>query len=626
MCGIAGIIAKDPSFLSKDRLKKMTDIIAHRGPDGEGHWISENGEVGLGHRRLSIIDLSHEADQPMHYLGRYTIVFNGEIYNYIELRETLKQQGYTFKTQSDTEVLMALYDRHQSGCLQMLDGMFAFVLYDAKENKIFCARDRFGEKPFFYHFKKGTHFLFGSEMKCLWSGGVEKRMNNRMLFNYLSFGYLENPQDITESFYEGCTRLEHSHYLTLSLDTFEISINRYYDIDWKNIQEDITLAKAKEQFESLFYTSVQRRLRSDVTVGSSLSGGLDSSLVVCVIDELKKGNPQKQNTFSAVFPGFAKDERKFMDYVIANTHVNPHFVTPSDEDMLKDIDKLSWHQEEPYGSASIYVQYRVMQLAKENQTTVLLDGQGADEILAGYHHFYNSYFNELKGKNKTTYQQQLKAYQALHQNNPINGITKKTLGDRVRGISPMLVKPVKQLKLDINQIRSPLFNSDFYSAYKKEVFVTPGSNFKSLNEALYSNTFKSGLQQLLRYADRNSMAHSREVRLPFLYHELVEFLFTLPATLKINEGWTKWIMRETFDILPKEIGWRTDKIGYEPPQKNWMENEAIKQKIRNCKQHLYESKILSSKVVNKEVLALDPMARESNDWQFFLANILFESK
>ncbi|HMT35843.1 MAG TPA: asparagine synthase (glutamine-hydrolyzing), partial [Chitinophagaceae bacterium] len=297
MCGIAGLLSKNNSEITSDRLKNMTDIISHRGPDGAGHWIADNGQVGLGHRRLSIIDLSHEADQPMHYLNRYSIVFNGEIYNYIEIKETLLKQGYTFKTQSDTEVLMALYDREKDKCLAFLDGMFSFVIYDQKEHTAFCARDRFGEKPFFYSYEKGKHFMFGSEMKCLWAGGLPKEINNRMLFNYLSFGYLENPQDLTETFFQHCTRLPHSHYIKINLHTLEIDIQKYYDIDWKKIDKGISVEKAKEQFNELFYTSVQRRLRSDVTVGSSLSGGLDSSLVVCVIDELKKGTQQKQNTF-----------------------------------------------------------------------------------------------------------------------------------------------------------------------------------------------------------------------------------------------------------------------------------------------------------------------------------------
>jgi asparagine synthase (glutamine-hydrolysing) len=596
MCGIAGIIAKDTHLVNTHKLKSMTDIIAHRGPDGEGHWISSSGEVGLGHRRLSIIDLSHEADQPMHYLGRYTIVFNGEIYNYIELKETLLQQGYRFKTQSDTEVLMALYDRDKEKCLQLLDGMFSFVIFDNQENEAFCARDRFGEKPFFYSYEKGKYFLFGSEMKCLWAGGITKEINNRMMFNYLSFGYLENPQDLSETFYINCIRLPHSNYIKLSLATLEIKLKQYYDIDWKQIDRSITLERAKDQFQELFYTSIKRRLRSDVAVGSSLSGGLDSSLVVCVIDELKKGTNQKQNTFSAVFPGFAKDERKYMDFVISQTNVKPHFVTPNDEGLIRDIEKLSWHQEEPYGSASIYAQYCVMRTAKENNVTVLLDGQGADEVLAGYHSYYAPYFNELKKQNKKNYKHQFSRYKELHTSNTINGITSKAFGDRIREISPALVKPIKKMKMDFEQLKNPLFNKDFYNAYKNEIFETSGSIFSCLNESLYNSTMKHGLQQLLRYADRNSMANSREVRLPFLNHELVEFLFSLPATYKINEGWTKWIMRETFNIFPNEIRWRTDKIGYEPPQKSWMESEEVRNRVLYHKEQLIEKQILNSNI------------------------------
>lgn len=624
MCGIAGILSRDSSQITSHKLKKMTDIIAHRGPDGEGQWISSNGQAGLAHRRLSIIDLSHEADQPMHYLDRYSIVFNGEIYNYIELKETLIKQGYQFKTQSDTEVLMALYDRDKENCLQLLDGMFAFVIYDATDNTAFCARDRFGEKPFFYSYEKGKHFYFGSEMKCLWAGGIPKEVDNIFLFNYLSYGYIENPQNLSETFYSNCTRLEHSHFIKIDLNNLEIIIEKYYDIDWKNIDYSITLNQAKEKFHALFYTSIKRRLRSDVTVGSSLSGGLDSSLVVCVIDELKKGTAQKQNTFSAVFPGYKKDERKFMDYIIERTNVEPHFVTPNDEGLIADIDKLSWHQEEPYGSASIYAQYCVMRTAKENNVTVLLDGQGADEILAGYHAYYTPYFNELKKSHRNVYQAQRDAYLKLHASNSINGITKKTIGDRVRDISPSLVKPVKTFKNTLQQIKSPVFNKDFYHQYKNHIFETPGNNFNTLNEALYCSTMKNGIQQLLRYADRNSMAHSREVRLPFLFHEMIDFLFTLPATFKINEGWTKWIMRETFDILPKEIGWRTDKIGYEPPQKSWMENTEVKAKIMAQRNKLINSKILNENLLKVAYRAEDAISSENYNWKFFMAADLFQ--
>ncbi len=300
MCGIAGIISKSPNDVTIERLKKMTGIIDYRGPDGEGQWINSSNNAGLGHRRLSIIDLSHEADQPMHYLNRYSIVFNGEIYNYIELKEILAKQGYLFKTSSDTEVLLALYHRDKENCLHFLDGMFSFVIYDDEEKEIFAARDRFGEKPFYYSYKPGEYFLFGSEMKCLWEAGVPKEVNNQMLFIYLSYGIFENPRNESETFYDNCFILPHSHYLKLSVTGISLSIKKYYDIDYKNINHTITEEQAKEKFRELFYTSVSRRLRSDATVGSSLSGGLDSSLVVCVIDELRKGTIQKQDTFSAI--------------------------------------------------------------------------------------------------------------------------------------------------------------------------------------------------------------------------------------------------------------------------------------------------------------------------------------
>ena len=610
MCGIAGIISLDKNNVSPARLKGMTDIIAHRGPDGEGQWISDNGQVGLGHRRLSIIDLSSLASQPMTYLDRYKLTFNGEIYNYVELKEILLKQGYSFKTSSDTEVLLALYDKHGEDCLQFLDGMFAFVIYDRQTNEIFAARDRYGEKPFFYSHKPGEYFLFGSEMKCLWAAGVSKMINNRMLYDYLNFGSLNNYNDPSETFYEGCTRLPHSHYLKLNVTTFKLVIKQYYDIEWRNTNHGITLAQAKEKFHELFYTSVCRRLRSDVPVGSSLSGGLDSSLVVTVIDELRKQGNQKQATFSAVFPGFKKDERKYIDHVIAKTNVSPHFITPDDDGLIASIDKLCWHQEEPFGSASIYVQYCVMQLAKENNITVLLDGQGADEVLAGYHVFYNPFFSELKKTDPGLHKQELAAYAAMHGNSEINADIRTGFFQRLKMAGGNYAPGLRKWHHQRTQKKSLMLEPEFYRAYhaSSHEFIP---HFAGLNDALYQLSFKQGLQELLRYADRNSMAHGREVRLPFLYHELVEFLLTLPAQMKIHEGWTKWIMRETFDKeLPQEIRWRTDKIGYASPHDNWLGREEVKQKIRAAKNKLVSSHIIKPSVMEKD---------NSNDRRFWMA-------
>jgi asparagine synthase (glutamine-hydrolysing) len=594
MCGIAGFITSDPNRLNLPTLKAMTDIIAHRGPDGDGHWISSNGNVGLGHRRLSIIDLSHEADQPMHYGERYTIAFNGEIYNYIELKAVLVQQGYTFKNESDTEVLMALYQRDGKDCLQLLDGMFSFVIYDNQTNKIFIARDRFGEKPFYYSYKKGQYFYFGSEMKCLWAGGIKKEVNNRALYAFLSQGHLENINDLSETFYDNCTRLPQSCYAFIDVNNVELSIQKYYTIE-KTVDTVITLKQAKEKFSDLFYNSVARRLRSDVPVGSSLSGGLDSSLVVCVIDALK-GKEQQQKTFSAEFPGFIKDERKYQDYVINKTNVAPYFVTPNDDEMLATLDALNWHQEEPYGSASIFVQYCVMRLAKQQGVTVLLDGQGADEILAGYHPYYNYYFDELRKTDKQAYKQQYDAYLALQGSSIINQVQKPSLVSKIKSTAAKTLPGLRNLYFNYRAKSQTGLSTDFSNAYKNVEFGLYGNRLESLNDVLHYHTTHFGLQQLLRYADRNSMAHSREVRLPFLNHELVEFLFTLPPQFKINQGWTKWIMRETFSReMPTEIAWRKDKIGYEPPQASWMQNKKITDKIYSVKETLFKEGIIRDK-------------------------------
>ncbi|MBL0055596.1 MAG: asparagine synthase (glutamine-hydrolyzing) [Chitinophagaceae bacterium] len=612
MCGIAGLIAADGREVSLLRVKKMTDSISHRGPDGEGHWISPNGKLALGHRRLSIIDLSHEADQPMHYLDRYTLIFNGEIYNYVELKETLQKQGYRFKTASDTEVLLALYHRDRENCLSSLDGMFAFVIYDEQENTVFAARDRFGEKPFFYSHQPGGFFLFGSEMKALWAGGVEKKVNYRMLYGYLAYASLENRNDPGETFYENCRRLPHSHYLKLDIDTCTIRIERYYDMDYRNTNQRITVEQAKERFRELFYTSVSRRLRSDVPVGSSLSGGLDSSLVVAVIDRLNQDGNLRQDSFSAIFPGFKKDERKYMDYVIAKTNLSPHFVTPDETGLIDSIDTISWHQEEPFGSASIYAQYCVMRLAKENNITVLLDGQGADEILAGYHVFYPPFFREMKKKAPEKFRQEIAAYEAMHGNSEINADIRSNVFTRMKISAGNTAPGLRKWFHHLRHLKDPVFEPGFYRAFR-DTSAADIPVFENLNQALYHSLFDQGLQELLRYADRNSMAHGREVRLPFLYHELVEFLLTLPAEMKIHEGWTKWIMRETFtQELPPEICWRTDKIGYSSPQDNWMNRAEVKEKLEAAKHLLVKEHIINHTMQSKEM-------GKDQDWRIWMA-------
>lgn len=622
MCGIAGIVSKNPSEVTTGRLKVMTDSILHRGPDGEGQWVSHDGRVGLGHRRLSIIDLSEHAGQPMFYENRYSIVFNGEIYNYLELREILVTQGYAFKTSSDTEVLMALYDRDKEKCLQYLDGMFAFALYDNKEHKLFCARDRFGEKPFHYYYQQGQQFVFGSEMKELWAAGIDKTINQKMMYNYLRHGFLQNPNNHSETFYNGIERLEPAHYLVLNTQTMVVNKVRYWDLNI-SVSSSLSLDEAAFKFKELFLTSISRRLRSDVPVGSSLSGGLDSSAVVCAIDALNPGKRIHQKTFSAQFPGYEKDESYFQRLVIEQTQADAYYTYPDANAMLSELDNVFEHQEEPFGSASIMAQYEVFKLAKQHNVTVLLDGQGADEVLAGYHPYFMYYFLELE-KDKKVLTHQLEKYTSLHQNNSINGVYQRDLRYHLRNKLPFAFDAMRKVKKIVTDNKGA-FNNDFYHEHKKDTFMHQ-SKYYTLNEALYSTLMNGSMQDLLRYADRNSMSHSLEVRLPFLSHELVEFVFSLPATFKINEGWTKYIMRHALaDLLPKEITWRVDKVGYEPPQKKWMNRSEVKEQILESKRMLVGSGILDKAEGEKEIVATAAHSQGLTDWSCWMAGKLLGS-
>jgi asparagine synthase (glutamine-hydrolysing) len=602
----------------------MTDAIAHRGPDGDGHWISDDGKCGLGHRRLSIIDLSEAGSQPMHYLDRYVLVFNGEIYNYVELKAILQKKDYRFSSNTDSEVLLALYHEKQEAMLADIDGMFAFVIYDRQEKKLFAARDRFGEKPFFFSYKQGNHFLFGSEMKALWSSGVSKEVDNVMLYNFLANNFVENPENISQTFYTECIRLAPAHYLILDTATCEIlAFKRYWDIDINAVENNLTVEKATQTFRDLFSTSITRRLRSDVPVGSSLSGGLDSSLVVCQIaDMLQKTGGAVQKTFSARFKDHSKDEGPFMQKVIDQTKVEGHFTYPSEEGFIQELDKLMYHQEEPFVSSSMYAQYKVMQLAKENNVTVLLDGQGADEILAGYHSYYVIFFTELKKRFPALYKREFTAYQQLHQSNTINGVLKKDFKFFLKSTLPNTVEPIKKLHHRYLQQVSPFFTNDFFQTYSKNDFVLK-QKYVGLNDALYYSSLQHGLHSLLRYADRNSMAHSREVRLPFLSHELVSFCFSLPSTMKMHNGWTKWIMREAYkELLPQEIAWRKDKIGFDVPQNNWLQKPKVQDLILDSTQTLVNQKILHAKTLSRNGSAGSGHATRRN-WQRLMAANLF---
>jgi asparagine synthase (glutamine-hydrolysing) len=627
MCGIAGIINREPqnginskNILLKN-IKRMTDVLAHRGPDGEGQWINEQGTVALGHRRLSIIDLSDAGAQPMQRSlfssldgeeKRYTITYNGEIYNYIELRDELYSHGYRFHSKSDTEVILAAYDFWEDECLERLDGMFAFAIWDAKRRKLFAARDRFGEKPFYFYYDEG-HFVFASEMKALWSIGIDKTTDKKMLLNYIALGYVQNANDKEQTFFEDIYSLPAAHYLEFDLAKFDYEIHTYWKLD-KDATADITADQAIEKFNKLFATSVSRRLRSDVETGSSLSGGIDSSSIVAGI--FQSHTVEKQQTFSAVFPGFAKDESKYIESAIHQFHISNYQVTPSVDGLINDFETLCRHQEEPFQSASIYAQYKVFQLARQHNVKVMLDGQGADETLAGYNKYIHWYIQQLLSRKK---------YRAAMMERKIFTRNKTPFRWGMGNYLATLLPAHAAIHLESQEynkiLKHPDINKDFISSlHGREWEGIHKPIITKLNDILYFNTTSLGLEELLRFADRNSMAHGVEVRLPFLNHQLVEFIFSLPADFKINKGWTKWLLRKAMaKKLPSEIVWRKDKVAYEPPQKQWMQNENMTDYIHEAKRKLVANNILNKSVLDKAIVPAGAHEADNYDWRYLCA-------
>ena len=597
----------------------MTDALRHRGPDGEGLWSNKKNTVHLGHRRLAIIDLSSKAAQPMGFANRYQITYNGEIYNYIEIRTFLQNKGYNFLTHSDTEVILAAYDFWKEKCLQQFDGMFAFAIWDEKEEKLFAARDRFGEKPFYYYEDEGN-FIFASEMKALWAIGVEKKINNKMLLNYITLGHVQNCIDKEQTFFDDIYSLPPSHYLTYEPSSTQLSkITRYWSLN-KEMKIEIAADDAIEKFTELFNTSVKRRLRSDVVLGTSLSGGLDSSAIAYTINQLQKNNSSNSarmlQTFSAVFPAFENDESGYIQLVSSNLNMINHQEQPSALDLINDFEKLCYHQEEPFQSSGIFAQYKVFELAQKNGVKVLLDGQGADEILAGYPRYIHWFLQEVLSRNKLGATQiERKAFRKNNQ--PFRWDFKNIFAAFLPSHAAMQLEKIEYRKT----ISHPDISEDFLSLLKHQEWVGIHKPIVTkLNDMLHFNITEMGLEELLRFADRNSMAHGCEVRLPFLNHELVEFVFSLPSQLKMHKGWTKFLLRNAMDKkLPDEIVWRKEKIGFEPPQKKWMEDHVVQDYIYEAKKKLANAGILTKNAVNKKIDPLPAHADKNYDWRYLCA-------
>lgn len=570
MCGICGIINTDKSAVRPPDLKKMNDALSHRGPDDEGFWIEKN--IGLAQRRLSILDLSPLGHQPMFY-DNLVIVFNGEIYNYVEIREELRQLGYRFRSGTDTEVILAAYKEWGTKCLDRFNGMWAFVIYDRKKNLIFAARDRMGVKPFYY-FSDKDKFLFASEIKAILQyPGVKAKQNEKIVWDYLISGLADHSE---ETFFEEIYELRGGHFLTIDLGQFnpKPKISKYWDLDPKKSSPDLSDYELQIKFRELFFDSVRLRLRSDVPIGTCLSGGLDSSAIVCVINDFLKQDSKIeqigkwQKTFSAAYDDKKYkgcDERKFINEVIKKTKVKSHLVFPSGEKLVDEIKDVIYHQDYPFCSTSIYAQWNVFRLAKQNGVKVILDGQGSDELLAGYHPYFGIYFSELiREFNFPRLIYESIMYSRKHERKVWSVFRDLISGLARRGILGAVVSRFMQNKWPEYDV----FRPEWKNKFKPHAFDRPSGDF--LKDGLH-NHLKYSITSLLRYEDRDSMAFGIESRVPFLDYRFVEFVYSLADNQKIRQGETKWIMREALKgVLPEKIRTRQDKIGFATPEEYWM--------------------------------------------------------
>ncbi len=595
MCGIAALFEPAAPAWLPETIRRMTRAVHHRGPDGEGFAFYEpagnhvvpvssdetplgvagaaepprGATFALGHRRLSILDLSPAGHQPMaDSAGDCWLTFNGEIYNYIEIRTELVARGHAFASGSDTEVILAAWREWGEGCLARFNGMFAFVLIDRRTRRVFAARDRFGVKPLYLWRTPEGGLAFASEIKQFTvHPGWRARLNGQRAYDFINWGVLDHTR---ETFFAGVVQVRGGEFLSAPLDALaRAEPRRWYEL--KPAAFTGNFAAAAARFRELLDDSVRLRLRADVPVGSCLSGGLDSSSIVCTMRaQLGASAAHLQKTFSAYSEVARFDERSYIEEVAAATGADPHMVIPSPETLLAEFDRLTWHQDEPFGSTSIFAQWCVFRLARENKVVVMLDGQGADEALGGYHGYFGPRLAGLLRQGRFgQFWSEAAAVRALHGQSRTtqakflaNELLPPAVSNTLRGFVGRSVRAPEFLDLarlgaepralheNVTDLRDPV---------------------RSLGHAQLTAL---SVPMLLHWEDRDSMAHGVEARLPFLDYRLVEFCLGLPEDFKLSDGWTKRVLREGMrDRLPERVRTRRDKLGFATAEEVWMKEK-----------------------------------------------------
>lgn len=567
MCAIAGLIGTHP--VNARAVEAMTDLMAHRGPDDSGIWKSTDGQVALGHRRLAIIDTSDGGHQPM-VAGQQVLTFNGEIYNYLEIAEELKASGGTLQTTSDTEVLLAAYRQWGPDCLKRFNGMFAFAIYDGEKQRLFCARDRYGEKPFLFHARE-DHFVFASEFKALFAiEEVTIRVDTERLVQFL-YHPTQGLDDDCSTLFDGIQQLLPGHYLDLDARTMQWTTGRYWDCHPDKDIAKLSEGEVHARFRELLTDSVRLRMRSDVPLGSCLSGGLDSTAIVCLARRLL-GTDTAYDSFTGRFPGTDADEGEWATLAMQTSDATGHEIAPTQEAFRNELPDFAWHNELPVGSASQYAQWCVFRLAGEQGTTVLLDGQGADELLGGYEQMFQPYLESLSAAGEK---------ERIAEEGPlIRDRYPMALNNAAQQAGQALPHPIRHSLAGLLG-RGSDFSFGLKSRYARNIRrsdreVKTPAGYHPLTRKLYVESFHTHLPVLLRYGDRNSMAHSREVRLPFCDHRLAEFALSLPAPYLMGGAETKRLLRRSLaGILPEAIRLRWNKQGFLPPHAEWFRDGLL---------------------------------------------------
>lgn len=598
MCGIAGKISVTNKEISTREVETMNDAIKHRGPDDGGIYISPDRTVGLGHRRLAIIDLSPLGHQPMRYLNRYEIVFNGEIYNFQEKRAMLEQEGYTFVSHSDTEVILALYDKYGENCLDHLRGMFAFAIYDEQKRTLFAARDRVGKKPFKYFFD-GQTLLFASELKAiLTQPEYIREPDYEAIHHYLTFQYVPAPM----TGFKGIKKLESAHFLTLDLKTKKLTKKRYWKLDYSkklNLSEN----EWKKRIIDTLDESTRLRMIADVPIGAFLSGGVDSSAVVAM---MARHSSRPVKTFSI---GFKEEKYNELPYarMIAKKFKTDHTEFIVEPNAIDLIPMLVKQYEEPYADSSALPTYYVSKLTREH-VTVALNGDGGDENFGGYgrysvHKFALAYDKLMFLHNTLALPAATFAAKAF----------KTTFFDRVHRFAESLSKPYNYRYVDYicyftNRMKDELYTDDFREKMKNldsyrivsGRFEESGSKSKT-EQAVYADFATYLPDDLMVKVDIDTMAVALEGRSPFLDHELLELTAKIPFNLKLRgKNNKKYILKEALrGIIPDEVMFRP-KMGFGIPIHGWFRHEL--------KDYTYQT-LLSGKAINRGIFKKDSVKK-----------------